>query len=109
MNKTTVEKIRKFSAERDWEQFHTPGNLAKSISIEANELLECFQWNDTEFDRDAVKEELADVLIYCQYLLDKLELNADDIVAEKISRNELKYPIEKAKGTAEKYTSWVNE
>ncbi len=89
--------------DRDWEQFHSPGNLAKSISIEANELLECFQWSDTDYDLEHVKEELADVLVYCQDLLDRLELDADEIVNRKMDKNERKYPVEKAKGRAEKY------
>ena len=80
MKQETIERIRKFTEDRDWDQFHTPANLAKSISIEANELLECFQWSDTDFDREHVKEELADVLVYCQTMLDKLELDEDEIV-----------------------------
>lgn len=86
--------------DRDWEQFHSPGNLAKSISIEANELLECFQWSDTDYELEHVKEELADVLVYCQDLLDRLELDADEIVNRKMDKNERKYPVEKAKGRA---------
>ena len=105
MKKETIERIRKFIKDRDWGQFHTPGNLAKSISIEANELLECFQWNDEDYDLEHVKEELADVLVYCQDLLDKLGLDADEIVNDKMAKNELKYPIEKAKGKSTKYDS----
>ena len=85
---------------------HSPPNLSKSISIEANELLECFQWSDTDFDREHVKEELADVLVYCQNMLDKLELDADEIVNRKMDRNEEKYPVEKARGSAAKYTEY---
>lgn len=103
MKQETIDRIRKFTEDRDWDQFHTPANLAKSISIEANELLECFQWNDEEFDRDHVKEELADVLVYCRNMLDRLELDEDDIVNEKMDKNEVKYPVEKAKGSAVKY------
>ena len=66
MKKETVERIRKFSEDRDWDQFHSPANLAKSISIEANELLECFQWDENNFDINKIKEELADVLVYCE-------------------------------------------
>ena len=91
MNKETVDIIRKFIADRDWDKFHSPGNLAKSISIEANELLECFQWSDTDYDPEHVKEELADVIIYCQDMLDKLGLNADDIVRAKMVKNAAKY------------------
>ena len=105
MKKETIERIRKFIKDRDWGQFHTPGNLAKSISIEANELLECFQWSDEDYDLEHVKEELADVLVYCQDLLDKLGLDADEIVNDKMKKNELKYPIEKAKGKSNKYDS----
>lgn len=103
MNKNTIERIRKFSDDRDWNQFHSPANLAKSIVIEAAELLECFQWNDEEYDIQHVKEELADVLVYSQNLLDKLGLDADEIVNMKMSQNEEKYPVEKAKGSAAKY------
>lgn len=103
MKKETIDRIRKFTDDRDWDQFHTPANLAKSISIEANELLECFQWSDENYDIEAVKEELADVLVYCRNMLDKLELDEDEIVNAKMEQNEKKYPVEKAKGKADKY------
>ena len=103
MNQQTIDRIRRFTQERDWGKFHTPANLAKSISIEANELLECFQWSETEYDLEHVKEELADVMVYCQDLLDKLGLDADEIVNAKMDKNEAKYPVEKAKGNAAKY------
>ena len=103
MKQQTIDRIRKFTIDRDWDQFHTPANLAKSISIEANELLECFQWSDTDYDIASVKEELADVIVYCQDLLDKLGLDVDEIVNEKMAKNEAKYPVEKAKGKADKY------
>jgi NTP pyrophosphatase (non-canonical NTP hydrolase) len=103
MQKETIERIRKFTEDRNWDQFHSPANLAKSISIEANELLECFQWSDTDYDINEVKEELADVLVYCRNMLDKLGLDEDEIVNAKMSKNEAKYPIEKAKGVATKY------
>ena len=103
MTEQTIERIRKFTADRDWEQFHTPANLAKSISIEANELLECFQWSDTEFDLEHVKEELADVMVYCQNMLDALNLDADEIVNSKMTKNETKYPVDKARGSNVKY------
>lgn len=103
MNSRTIERIRNFTADRDWDQFHSPANLAKSISIEANELLECFQWSDTDYDLQHVKEELADVLVYCRDLLDKLDLDEDEIVNMKMDQNEAKYPVEKAKGTSNKY------
>ena len=103
MRQETIDRIRKFTEDRDWDQFHSPANLAKSISIEANELLECFQWSDTNYDITHVREELADVLVYCRNMLDKLNLDEDEIVNEKMSRNEAKYPVNKAKGKADKY------
>lgn len=103
MNKTTLDRIRKFTIDRDWDQYHSPANLAKSISIEANELLECFQWDEENFDIEHVKEELADVLVYCRNMLDKLGLDEDEIVNAKMEKNEKKYPVEKAKGKADKY------
>lgn len=103
MNKQTIDRIRKFSEDRDWDQFHSPANLAKSISIEANELLECFQWDEEHYDINEVKEELADVLVYCRNMLDKLGLDEDEIVNAKMEQNEKKYPIDKAKGKADKY------
>ena len=107
MNTNTIDRIRKFTEDRDWDQFHSPANLAKSISIEANELLECFQWSDENYDIEAVKEELADVLVYCRNMLDKLELDEDEIVNAKMEQNEKKYPVEKAKGKADKYNRLV--
>ncbi len=103
MKKETINRIRKFTEDRDWDQFHSPANLAKSIVIEAAELLECFQWSDEEYDLQHVKEELADVIVYSQNLLDKLGLDADEIVNMKMTMNEAKYPVEKAKGKADKY------
>ena len=103
MNKETIDRIRKFTDDRDWNQFHSPGNLAKSISIEASELLECFQWDDKNFDIEHVKEELADVLVYCRNMLDVLGLDEDEIVNSKMDKNEAKYPIEKSKGNSLKY------
>lgn len=104
MKKETIERIRKFTDDRDWDQFHSPANIAKSIVIEAAELLECFQWSDTDYNLQHVKEELADVLVYSQNLLDKLGLDADEIVSMKMTQNEAKYPVDKAKGSAAKYT-----
>ncbi len=104
MKQKTIDRIRNFTIDRDWDQFHSPENLAKSISIEANELLECFQWSDTEYDLQHVKEELADVIVYCQNMLDKLGFDVDEIVNMKMAQNEAKYPVEKAKGSAVKYT-----
>ena len=103
MEMKTINRIRKFTEDRDWDQFHSPANLAKSIVIEAAELLECFQWSDEEYDLQHVKEELADVIVYSQNLLDKLGLDGDEIVNMKMTMNEAKYPVEKAKGKADKY------
>lgn len=105
MKQETIDRIQKFTIDRDWDQFHSPANLAKSISIEANELLECFQWSDTEYDLQHVKEELADVIVYCQDMLDKLNLDVDEIVNMKMEQNEAKYPVEKAKGSAKKMST----
>ncbi len=104
MNDQTIARIRKIVDDRDWEQFHTPANLAKSIAIEAGELLECFQWSDTDFDLEHVKEELADVLVYCRNMLDRLGLDEDEIVNAKLTKNEAKYPVEKSRGNSLKYT-----
>ena len=109
MTQETVSRIRAFTDDRDWHQFHTPSNLAKSIAIEAGELLECFQWSDTEFDLEHVKEELADVIVYCQNMLDELGLDADEIVNSKMAKNEAKYPAELAFGSAAKYTEYKNK
>ncbi len=103
MKQQTIDRILKFTEDRDWDQFHTPANLAKSISIEACELLECFQWSDDNYDLQAVKEELADVMVYCIDMLDKLKLDADEIINAKMDKNEAKYPVEKARGNAKKY------
>ena len=103
MKKETIKRIRDFTSDRDWDQFHSPANLAKSISIEANELLECFQWSNDNYDINEVKEELADVIVYCQDMLDKLGLDIDEIVNAKMDKNEAKYPVDKSKGKSNKY------
>jgi len=94
--------LRDFVAEREWAQFHTLENLAKSISIEAAELLECFQWN-VDADKDRVEEELADVLTYCLLLADRLGVDPDQIVLDKLASTRAKYPVEKARGRSTKY------
>jgi dCTP diphosphatase len=99
---TLRDALRAFVAERDWAQFHTPENLAKSISIESAELLECFQWN-ADADVDRVKEELADVLTYCLLLADKLGVDPDQIVLDKLAVTREKYPVDKARGSSAKY------
>lgn len=103
MKEATMNRIRKFTVDRDWDQFHTPANLAKSISIEANELLECFQWDEDHYDLEQVKEELADVMTYCVDLLQTLDLDMDEVINSKMDKNEAKYPVEKAKGSSVKY------
>lgn len=101
--KELAEKISDFNNERDWEQFHSPANLAKSISIEANELLECFQWSDTNYDIEEVRAELADVISYCIQMATKLDLDIREIVLQKMEETAKKYPVEKAKGVSTKY------
>ncbi|WP_010204685.1 nucleotide pyrophosphohydrolase [Salinibacterium sp. PAMC 21357] len=96
------DEIRAFVAERDWGQFHAPENLAKSISIEAGELLECFQWN-AQADPERVQEELADVLTYCFMLADRIGVTPDQIVRDKLAVSREKYPVEKAQGASTKY------
>ena len=97
-----MQRIDKFNKDRDWDQFHTPVNLAKSISIEANELLECYQWNDNANIED-VKEELADVMNYCLQMCQVLDLDPIDIMNKKMDKTEKKYPVDKAKGKSTKY------
>lgn len=97
-----MDKLTEFNAERDWDQFHTPENLAKSISIEAAELLECFQWNN-DYDLDEVKNELADVATYCLMMADRLDLDLKKIILEKLELTKKKYPVEKCKGISTKY------
>ena len=97
------QRIDKFNKDRDWDKFHSPSNLAKSISIEANELLECFQWNDTEFNIEDVKEELADVMNYCIQMAQVLNVDIIDIINAKMDKTEKKYPVDKAKGVSTKY------
>ena len=109
MKHKTINRIRNFTADREWEQYHTPANLAKSISIEAAELLECFQWSDTDYNLEHVKEELADVMVYCRNLLDELGLDEDEIINAKMTQNEAKYPVDKARGSAAKYDQLVDD
>ena len=96
-------RIEKFNEDSNWDQFHSPANLAKSISIEANELLECFQWNEEDYNIENVKEELADVINYCLQMANKLNVDVIDIVNKKMDKSEKKYPVEKAKGVSTKY------
>ena len=107
MTQETINQVLKFRDDRNWKQFHNPKDLALSISLEAAELLEIFQWSgsDTmcESKKDKIREELADVLIYCIHMADLCDLNMDEIVQEKMKRNNIKYPVEKARDSAKKY------
>ena len=98
-----MKQIDEFNKERDWDQFHSPENLAKSISIEAGELLECFQWNGENYDKEEVCEELADVFTYCLQMSMKLGVDPKEIVLKKLEKTKKKYPVEKAKGVSTKY------
>ena len=104
----TIQRVLRFRDERDWRQFHTPKDLAISMSLEAAELLELFQWSGTDLDcphkREKLREELADVLSYCILMADVCGLDLDEIMNEKVRKNEAKYPVEKARGSAAKYT-----
>lgn len=108
MQQKTINKVLAFRDERDWKQYHTPKDLAISLSLEAAELLEVFQWSgsDTECRErlPEMREELADVLMYAILLSDRLGLDLDEIILEKLRRNEEKYPVEKARGRKDKYT-----
>ena len=101
-------KALQFREDRDWAQFHNPKDLALSISIEAAELLEAFQWSGADLEvvgkHGKQVEELADIVIYCIYLADALGIDLPDALAAKIEENERKYPVEKARGNARKYT-----
>ena len=107
MTEETIKQILKFRDDRDWKQFHNPKDLAISISLEAAELLEVFQWSGTDVSNEAkqekIKEELADVLNYCVLMADACGLDIDEIVQEKIKVNNEKYPVSKSKGKKEKY------
>ena len=102
--KELLEKIRKFNNDRDWDQFHSPENLAKSVSIEAGELLECFQWNNKN-DLENVTDEMADVFVYLLDLANKLDIDLLEVTDKKIDKNALKYPVDKARGNAKKYNN----
>ena len=100
----TLASLLAFRKDRDWAQFHNPKDLAIALSIESGELLEAFLWKKAEdADIEQVKEELADVFAFALLLAHHYELNIDEIILDKIKMNELKYPVEKAKGTAKKY------
>lgn len=101
-SKEVAERLHAFVEERDWGQFHTPENLAKSIVIEAGELLECFQWSD-EASGVRVEDELADVLTYCHLLAARLDVDPDEIVLNKLAVTQEKYPVAKSRGRSTKY------
>ncbi len=107
MTQVTINQILKFRDDREWKQFHNPKDLAISISLEASELLEVFQWSGADISSDnkieKIKEELADVVNYCVLMADTCGLDLDEIVQEKIKKNNEKYPVEKAKGKSDKY------
>ena len=113
ISEKTVEAVKNFRDERDWRQFHNPKDLAISISLEAAELLEVFQWSaaDLECDDriDKVREELADVLCYAILLADRCGLDLDEIICEKVKKNAEKYPVSVARGNKAKYTELKND
>ena len=108
ITKETEERILKFRDDRDWRQFHNPKDLAISVSLEAAELLENFQWSADDLEVKEkigdIREEIADVMVYCELLCDCLGISADEIINTKMAKNEAKYAVEKAKGRKEKYT-----
>ena len=111
MKQETIDQVLKFRDDRDWKQFHNPKDLAISISLEAAELLEVFQWSagdvNCEDKMDKIREELADVLNYCILMADACNLDLDEIIQAKVKRNNEKYPVEKALGCKKKYTELV--
>ena len=104
----TIQRVLKFRDDRDWRQSHTPKDPAISMSLEAAELLEVFQWSGADLEcrdkMEQIREELADVLSYCILMADVCGLDLDEIMNEKVGKNEAKYPVEKARGSAAKYT-----
>ena len=105
IKKSTINKIIQFNSDREWDQFHSPENLSKSIVIESAELLENFQWG-SKINMENIEEELADVFMYSIMLANKLEIDIDDVILKKIEKNEMKYSIEDAKGNSKKYTEF---
>lgn len=101
--KNIIEKIRNFRDERNWNQFHTPENLAKSISIEAAELLENYQWQNPNVDIENVKDEIADIFMYALLFIDKYDFDLEELILKKLDKNKKKYPISKAFGKSDKY------
>lgn len=107
MRQETIDQVLKFRDDRNWKQFHNPKDLAISISLEAAELLEVFQWSADDVvcadKSEKIKEELADVIIYCTLMADTCGFDLDDIVRKKLQCNNEKYPVEKAFGSKKKY------
>lgn len=101
--KDVIEALLKFRDERNWEQFHTSENLAKSIVLEAAELLENFQWQSNNENIENIKDELADIMTYCLFMCEHYQFNVKDIILEKLKKNALKYPVEKSFGKSNKY------
>ena len=110
ISEETAESVIRFRDERNWKQFHNPKDLALSLSLEAAELLECFQWSGSDTSAegrlDGIREELADVVNYCILMADVCGINLDEAVREKVRWNEEKYPVEKAYGRSDKYTEY---
>jgi NTP pyrophosphatase (non-canonical NTP hydrolase) len=104
-NPSVIEQLRAFVQERDWGQFHTPENLAKGISIEAAELLECFQWSP-DGGAERIRDELGDVLTYCYLLADRVGSSPENLILEKLEKTKTKYPVEKSRGRSNKYTDF---
>ena len=105
MKQETINRIRKFTEDRNWDQFHTGANLAKGLSIEAAELNECFLWKSAEQGNvEKIQDELADILIYAILFADKYDFDLKEIILKKLEKNAQKYPVDKAKGNAKKYT-----
>ena len=104
--KKIIDALVTFRDDRDWKQFHTPENLAKSIAIEAAELLENFQWGESSNNQQNIQEELADIMSYCLLLCEHYNLNPSTIIQEKIRVNEKKYPVDVVKGKSFKYTTY---
>lgn len=98
-----IKEIKIFNEERNWGKFHTPSNLAKSISIESAELLECFQWDEENYEKNEVYEELADVFTYCFQLAITLNVDPKEIILNKLEKTKKKYPVDKSKGVSTKY------
>ena len=111
LREETIQRVIKFRDDRDWRQFHTPKDLAISLSLEAAELLELFQWSGADLEctekSERIREELADVLSYCILMADVCGLDLDAIMNEKIVKNERHYPVERARGSAAKYTEYL--